>query len=572
MSNTVRFSASTILLVALAAVAPAAMALGLGNISVDSYLNQPLKARIEMIVREGDDIDSVTASLASAEDYAMIGADLNDISVPLGFTVEQTDAGTYIQVSSRLAVTDPILRLIVEINWSSGRMLREYTVFLDPPTNPAPAPSPQVSERASTTSPASMPVAQQQDIVADERAAPRAGMNEGAEEYGPVQGGDTLWRIASDWAGNSGADLNAVMLAIQRNNPQAFINNNINLLKKGVVLRMPQGSELAGISASEARDEVQQQTRAFASETVTPAVETPLVDTGSEFAEEAVEEALETPEGQLELVPPSETADIDSAYGLEESSEGAEASTSVEALREELARTEEELIVEQQQNQNLKDRITELESQLASAEQGNVKDEALSQMERQLREDRLSGGGAAASGAETPAPPKVQTQRPEKEEHWYNSVVLWIIVLLVGGAAAAGWILSRRTSGDVLVTELSTDTDETVRGIKGEAEEILKVLKPAPGAKAAPQKAPEPAVEDTGAEEKKEEAKPQRRGHSDEAKVLDEDNADPEVRLDLARAYIAMGDKEAARVILDEVIQHGNEAQSDEAKAMLGEI
>jgi pilus assembly protein FimV len=145
---------------------------------------------------------------------------------------------------------------------------------------------------------------------------------------------------------------------------------------------------------------------------------------------------------------------------------------------------------------------------------------------------------------------------------------VWVIGLLVLGAAVAGWFLSRRTPEAVTVPLASPRAVGSVRDIKKEAESILKVLEPGPG-----KPSTDGAVEKSQAGGQAQAPLPSTRpGHVEDASVLDEDSADPEVRLDLARAYIAMGDKEAARVILAEVIDHGDARQQNEAKEMLREL
>ena len=114
MNNSNRISARVLLAVASLAFSPAAWSLGLGDVTVESYLNQPLRARIDLISSERDDLSTVTAKLASAADYELIGASLEDLSVPVRFAVEQEGGDAYIVASSNVPVNNPILRLIVE--------------------------------------------------------------------------------------------------------------------------------------------------------------------------------------------------------------------------------------------------------------------------------------------------------------------------------------------------------------------------------------------------------------------------------------------------------------------------
>ena len=134
MKYTSRISATALLAAAAMVTSPASWALGLGDATVESYLKQPLRARIDLVTRESDDLATVSARLASAEDYELIGASLDDISVPVRFSVESEGGQTYLLATSKLPLNAPVVRLIVEVNWSAGRMLREYTLFLDPPT------------------------------------------------------------------------------------------------------------------------------------------------------------------------------------------------------------------------------------------------------------------------------------------------------------------------------------------------------------------------------------------------------------------------------------------------------
>ena len=154
MKSINRISATALLLAASTTFSPSAWSLGLGDATVESYLDEPLKVSIDLISKESDDLTSVIASLASADDYQLIGANRESVSVPISFTVEDMDGDAYISATSLLPVSDPVLRLIVEVNWSSGRMLREYTLFLDPPSVRAAAPAPRMESPTAAPSPA----------------------------------------------------------------------------------------------------------------------------------------------------------------------------------------------------------------------------------------------------------------------------------------------------------------------------------------------------------------------------------------------------------------------------------
>jgi len=498
-----------------------AWSLGLGEAKVESFLGQPLEIKIELITRPSDDLSAIRASLASAADYELIGASRDDVSVPLQFSIENLDGGAYIAVTSKLPVNNPVLRLILEVNWSSGRMLREYTLFLDPSTFSQPAPAPRVevaepvtteaqpaptprSEAARTTErPTERPTEAQPSQPAPATASAGDAAITGADEYGPVQSGDTLWRIAKDWSAGTGLNLNKVMLAIQRDNPRAFSKNNINLLQRGAILRMPLRDDVNSISSASAYSEVQQQSDAFQSRQNTNmasasvpllseesvSIEPDLSDqTGKQATpgEEPLPEPLSEDEplpsaspdlapadpapSQLELLPPSEDNALDSTYGFEESEAAADDAVSAQTLREELSRKEEELINQQQQNDYLEQRLQELEEQLAESRAATVEDKNLASMEERLREERLSDAQTAA--------PKIEPS-PAPEEPWYSRFSFWLWGLLILVVVVAGWLMSRRGSSDTVVSDLSGAADP-LQEIKDEAEEVLRVLDSTP--------------------------------------------------------------------------------------------
>ena len=619
MKTKYRISTAAFLAAASLTFSSPAWSLGLGDVTVESYLNQPLQVKIDLITRETDDLAAVRAQLASVDDYELIGASREALPVPIRFSVEDIEGDAYLLGTSNLPVKNPVVRLIVEVTYASGRLLREYTVFLDPPTHAAQAPIPRVDKRknppVAEPSPAPAPApaepsaespAEPQEMQPSAAPASSAPVQPSQGEYGPVASGETLWEIAKDWSRGSGMDLNKVMIAIQRENPNAFLRGNINLLKRGAILRMPRAEDVRNMSTAAAISEVSAQTEEFRgskpSETVaspsTPLLagetdsfaepepvqpppapaETPVAEVEEELVEP--EEDLAAPEAdiaeavseetpgepeqeplagadsepqlrdQLELVPPSEESDLDSAYGFEETEEvTADASVATSTLRENLARTEEELITQQQQNEYLEQRIKELEAQLADTDEGNVEDADMANMEERLRQERQQ-----------------QTASQEASEPWYSKIPLWLVGLLVLAAGAIGWLLSRR-GGEELLSE-----EEQIKEIKDEAEEVLRVLEEPPEApeEQAAEEQAEKAAEEGAPEGAKEKPAAASFGTGgDDAELLDEESSDPEIQLDLARAYISMGDKEAARVILEEVQNNGNESQREEARKML---
>ena len=250
--------------------------LGLGNLELHSALNQEFGADISLTNTRGLAIEEVLPNLASQQDFDRVGVERTYLLTDLRFKVVRADDGTLsIKVFSNRPIVEPFLNFVVEVLWPGGRILREYTVLLDPPVfanrNVAPVAASQTTARERTSRQSS----QQSPRVRIPRETSRpsqaparrdAVSQEGdvaGDEYGMTGPGDTLWTIAMKVRPDSSVSIQQTMLALQAANPDAFINNNINLLKAGHVLRIPDRSEIRRASASEAVAEVRSQNQEF---------------------------------------------------------------------------------------------------------------------------------------------------------------------------------------------------------------------------------------------------------------------------------------------------------------------
>lgn len=255
-------------------LAPAdAQAAGLGRLNVQSGLGQPLRAEVEITSESPDELQSLQVKLASPEAFKQAGLELN--SALLGIQVAVERIGTnraVVRLSSAQPLNEPYIDLLLELVWSSGRLVREYTFLLDPPelrlgrapepTPPAvaaPKPAP-ASKPAVAVQPAPAPVA---PAPAKPGAAPVATAKPAGEsaDY-TVKRGDTLSKIA-DQMRPEGVTLDQMLVSLFRDNPQAFIGN-MNRLKTGAVLRAPDAAQAAGVAPAEARRIVVAQTADFA--------------------------------------------------------------------------------------------------------------------------------------------------------------------------------------------------------------------------------------------------------------------------------------------------------------------
>ena len=265
-------------------------ALGLGRMAVQSALGESLRAEIDVTSITPEEASSLRVRIAPPEAYRAAGVDYGLVLSGTQVTLaRRADGRPYLRIVSDRVVQEPFVDVILELSWASGRLVREYTMLLDPPTArtaaaPAPAPAPvspvisaappaaaapsqapraaaaATAQRA--TAPAAAPAA------APSPAAPRAprpataaASAEPGDEY-RVRGGDTLYRIA-ERNQREGASLDQMLVALWRGNPQAFIENNMNLLKAGSTLKLPSAGGSKEVAGAEARQIIQAQSADF---------------------------------------------------------------------------------------------------------------------------------------------------------------------------------------------------------------------------------------------------------------------------------------------------------------------
>ncbi|MFW5824281.1 MAG: FimV family protein, partial [Marinobacter sp.] len=242
-----------------------AQALGLGEIEIQSYLNQPLDAEIDVNRAEGVSPDDIFVNLASERAYERVGLTRDHFLTQLDFSVTTAaDGELVITVTSKDPVREPYLNFLVEVSWPSGRVMREYSVLVDPPVYAEESGDGDQVQPARTERQA----AERTEQPARRETAPREGgaaaADSGPRRLGPVQASDTLWEIARSVRPDSSVSVQQVMLALQDLNEDAFMDGNINRLKRGAVLRVPDMDDIRARSAAQANREVDAQNRALA--------------------------------------------------------------------------------------------------------------------------------------------------------------------------------------------------------------------------------------------------------------------------------------------------------------------
>jgi pilus assembly protein FimV len=284
-----RAALSTAVALALGAISlGSAHAAGLGRLTVQSALGQPLRAEVEVTAVSKDEAGSLAAKLAPAEAFRQAGLELNPILSNLRFGIEKRGDRTFIKITSLQPVNEPFVDLMVELNWATGRFVREYTFLLDPPElraaqreqikgsdsvviapQVAAPPSAPVQASPLALDPPAAPAAVQQAQApvapsprsrASAPAAPTAKAPSAqpvasatGDQY-QVKRGDTLAAIARSKAGN-GVALEQAIVSIYRSNPKAFFGD-VNRLRAGSVLSMPEQSAMAAVDLAEARQQV----------------------------------------------------------------------------------------------------------------------------------------------------------------------------------------------------------------------------------------------------------------------------------------------------------------------------
>lgn len=376
-----------------------AHALGLGEVTLHSALNQPLVAEIEVLEARDLESSEVVPRLASPEEFNKVGVDRQFFLTDLKFTpVIKPNGKSVIRVTSSKPVREPYLNFLVEVLWPSGRLLREYTLLLDPPlyspqTASAAPQAPQAARSAGTVSRA--PAAPAYAAPAPVPAAPRASQPSPApagsldgKEY-KTTSNDTLWEVSE--RARKGGTVHQTMLAIQDLNPDAFIDGNINRMRSGQVLRLPDEQQIQSRSQSEALAQVAAQNAAWRESRTRPAATAARQLDATRRSEAGSAPAQVESKDSLRLV------SADSGKATSGSDKGGDGQSAANTL----AVTKENLDAAQRENAELKSRMGDLESQLEKLQRLiQLKDEQLAKLEANLAQQ---GQPVAADAAQSQA-------------------------------------------------------------------------------------------------------------------------------------------------------------------------
>jgi pilus assembly protein FimV len=466
-----------------------ASALGLGDLALNSALNQPFRAIIPLRDIGELSAEEIKISLADESAFTNAGVDRSYFLTALQFQVELLGNGNgRIIVTTHKAVLEPYLDFIVEARWPSGKMIREYTVLLDlpvfaaesvtrnvsvaqvkapsrqsAPIKPAPA-APAVREAGGAIGPAQRSAPKARDLD-EQQSLPAA---ESSSEY-RVQHHDTMWQIAGKLRPSAYVTTQQTMLALLKKNPQAFVNGNVNQVKSGYVLRLPSEAEVKQIDQEQAVEEIRAQDRQWRGERVSKPIKKPTAKarpvTAAAASAPQLDATLKAEQDQEAAGEAAVKFSIGSA-GIDDAS-GGETNILQQKLRREQelrekstlesAEMQAKVLAMEKQIETLQTLISLKNSQLAAIQSGAFKpsagkvdadiqkieselaapDSPESDLEPQVSTASPESGitDAAVSDAKSEAeevsvsPPQVSTD--STEEKWYSSIFVKVVGLIL---------------------------------------------------------------------------------------------------------------------------------------------
>lgn len=561
------------------------MALGLGDIRVLSRPGQPLVAEIPVISNEPGELENARVALASPATFARVGLERPAGLVgDLQFQFAQDAQGrAVIRVTSSVPVEQKAISFLIEVDWGNGRLVREYSALVDAPGTAtaiaepvieapqagagnaiAREPAPVAEPPQAPAAPADAVVPAAAPVARPSRPAATAVAVAPGENLAPVRQGQTLSQIAVQLARGSGYSLDQTMLALLRANPDAFIGGNINRLKQGAVLRTPQQDELAQIGAAEATAMVREQAAQWRQ------ARAPIpqpAEAGAAPRTTSAAPAVQAAGGRLEIAP-AVAGDGGKAGTTTGTGAGGEGDRLV---NEQLQQAKEDVATRDAEIQELRTRVAELEK----LRQQQDKLIALKDTDLAAAQQRLAQSRPAGEAGGSP---------------------LWLwggVVLVLAGVAA--WLASRRrkpspfaapsrrfdsaglgaavpaaaaaaTQDEPVIGEREFDHDVEIEEAALHDEE--RITRAAPSS-AAPAHGEAPAAD--------ERPLPTAWGptwHAPAAPEIAPLNPAPagRDRLELAVAYLDLGDRDTARSLLLEVAASGDPEARAEASALLSRI
>ncbi len=430
------------LAVLVAGAYPAASnALSLGDIRSNSSLNQPLRAKIELLSANAQETRQLQVRLAPSNVFSRVGVDRPAFLNHLRFRSTFENGKPVILVTSDTPISEPFVNFLLEVSWPNGQLLKEYTVMLNPPVlmqpgtalagNEAavraePRPTGVVNRAASATAAQSAQVtaaqrqqarqqqqqvqqqqqarqqqrarqqqAQQQAAARTQQQAQQRRQAQQASHHAGrtyrVRRGDTLFKVATRLR-QPGVNTDQMMMALYRANPGAFIGKNINGLKAGAILRTPSAQAAGSSSRAQARRQVRQQYvawkrfRSSLAKNTVPQKNVSKSSVKTASTTRKSDSSRQSDKAHLEVLGKTDKA---------ASSSAATGSAQISKLEKELALARESLVARQRENSELKSRVADLQSMLRKKTRLiELRDDQLAKLQKQLAQGQGEGSQA----------------------------------------------------------------------------------------------------------------------------------------------------------------------------------
>ncbi len=403
--------------------------LGLGDLELNSALNQELNAEIKVLSVSIEDTEQLIIKLASRDAFSRAGLDRPHLLQQLKFKIIDRNGVPYVKIFTKTPIREPFLSFLVEVDWPQGHLLREYTLLLDPPVyNSKEASAAASASSSSLNQPAASTVQNQSGSPAQQRAQFTQSGNQGnnrsvttaasgggqsARQQAPanqdisgeyrVKNNDTLYVIADNMRQNNTVSVEQMMIALVRKNPNAFIKNNINGVKRGYILRTPTVEESLQFDREQAVAQAREHTALWRQyrQNRMNANDAPASAMATNDSEGAVAQQPVV-DGRLSIV---------SAGGSASDQAGTERNPDavLENLKQDLAMAREQVESERLEKENLRERLAELEKHVQSIIE--LKDEKLAKLQQDLQSKQQIPNTADTLQADA----KPEKQVPEKQ-------------------------------------------------------------------------------------------------------------------------------------------------------------
>lgn len=424
-----------------------AQAAGLGRLSVQSFLGQPLRAEIEIVSLLPGEESSLEARLATANAFAQAGIEFSPSLTTVRFEIVKVSGRPVLRVTTRQPVNDPFLDILIELRWATGLLVREYTILLDPPdylpqpamaagpapraeapapaapaapVAAAPAPAPAAAAPAASAAPVAAPAPTEAPATPiAEAAKPEARIEERPISAAPaaaepmakpaapeeatyeVKKGDTLGKIALQYK-PEGVTFNQMLIALQRANEDAFIRNNVNLVRAGKILNIPDREAIEAVEPADANRLISMQMADFAEYRMQLAATVAGMQAAAAPAERAGAGQITPQPAAPKPAPAKDQLKLSRAEAKKPGAPGARA-----AREDDLAARERAL-------QEAQSRVGELEKNVADLQKlMALKNQQLAELEKKAGAKSAPSAVAKAPEAPKPAPAPQAAKPPE---------------------------------------------------------------------------------------------------------------------------------------------------------------